>query len=143
MDIDHFKVINDTHGHINGDHVLAALGATLNEAFPDDTVVRFGGEEFCILVCNLTEEAVLQKTELLRQEIERLDPVGVKVSISSGIVGSKQHPGLTLSEYISYADQALYKAKELGRNRVCINKNGGLHLSPYQSNSPVSQNIKS
>lgn len=142
IDIDHFKVINDTHGHINGDHVLAAMGTTLNSSFPDDTVVRFGGEEFCILACNISEGAILQKMELLRQEIEQLEPVGVKVSISGGIVGSQQHPGFSLSEFIAYADQALYKAKESGRNCVFINKNGDLNQSPYQDNAPTNQSIK-
>ena len=141
IDIDHFKVINDTHGHINGDHVLAALGATLNKAFPDDTVVRFGGEEFCALISNLTEDEMLQKAEILRQEIEVLNPVGVNVSISAGIASSLEHPDLSLSEFIACADEALYKAKDLGRNRVCINKDDGLHLSPYQNIAQKAQNI--
>lgn len=140
IDIDHFKVINDTHGHINGDHVLAALGATLNKTFPNDTVVRFGGEEFCALVSHLSEKEILQKTETLRQEVEVLNPAGVKVSISAGVAGNQEHPGLSLSEFIAAADEALYKAKELGRNRVCVNKEGGLYLSPCQN---MAQNAQS
>jgi two-component system cell cycle response regulator len=131
IDIDHFKQINDSRGHITGDHVLAALGKLLNAAFPDDMVVRFGGEEFSILIRNAGVEEVLQRAERLRRQVEQARPAGVPVTISIGLAGVDDHPDLHISDFLARADKALYMAKETGRNRICIATPEGPQLSPW------------
>jgi two-component system cell cycle response regulator len=135
IDIDHFKHINDTLGHITGDHVLAALGNTLNEYFPNDMVVRFGGEEFCVLVRQADVKQMLPRVEKLRRQIETLRPAGVDITISIGLAGSEDHPNLHVSDFLMQADKALYLAKETGRNRVCIATSEGPQLSPWHDTS--------
>lgn len=129
IDIDFFKKINDNLGHITGDHVLAELGAKLNESFPNDMVVRFGGEEFSVLMINKTEEEALLKAEKLRIDIEKLAPADVKLTISLGLASTKDHSDCDLTQILAMADKALYYSKENGRNRVSINLPEGIKLS--------------
>ena len=129
IDIDFFKKINDTLGHITGDHVLAELGAKLNKAFPNDMVVRFGGEEFSILMINQTQAETLKKVETLRKDIEKLNPADVKITISIGLASMQDHPESDLTQILALADKALYHSKETGRNRVSINLPEGIKLS--------------
>ena len=130
IDIDFFKKINDTLGHISGDHVLAELGNKLNQSFPLDMVVRFGGEEFAVLMINLSQEEALQKAENLRKEVAKLKPANVDLTISLGLSSMQDHPDSNLTQLLSLADKALYHSKELGRNRVSINLKDGIQLSP-------------
>ncbi|WP_455216807.1 GGDEF domain-containing protein, partial [Kaarinaea lacus] len=132
IDIDHFKSINDTYGHITGDHVLAAMGDILRQTYPDDMVVRFGGEEFCILARCYSREDILKKAEQLRIDVANLNPAGVNVTISIGLAGTDDHPDLPVNEFIRQADLALYYAKENGRNQVCFTSTEGPQFSPYQ-----------
>lgn len=118
LDIDHFKHINDKYGHITGDHMLAALGDLLNQTFEDAMVVRFGGEEFAVLMPNTTNEQASEKAEVLRQRVEALNPEGIPITISIGLAALADHPGSKLSKLLSLADKALYAAKNSGRNRV-------------------------
>lgn len=134
IDIDHFKTINDTLGHITGDHVLSELGNKLNNSFPNDMVVRFGGEEFCILIANTPAETMLEKAENLRSEIEKLRPAGVNITISIGLANTEEHPNQSLTRFIALADKALYHSKENGRNRVTIYTKEGCIASPWQAN---------
>ena len=120
MDIDHFKKINDLLGHLTGDHVLAGIGNQLNESFPDDMVIRFGGEEFSIILKNTTAEQAAQRAEKLRQHIEELRPANVDVTVSIGVACTADHTNADMTKLLSYADKALYNAKETGRNRVCV-----------------------
>ena len=131
IDIDFFKNINDTLGHITGDHVLAELGALLNASFPNDMVVRFGGEEFSVLMINKTQEEALQKAEALRKDIEKLNPADVRLTISLGLASMKDHPDCDLTQILALADKALYFSKETGRNRVSINLPDGIKLSEF------------
>ena len=132
IDIDHFKTINDTLGHITGDHVLAEMGATLNTHFPDDMVVRFGGEEFCILVSKMQVEDMLDKAEKLRQVIENLHPADVSITVSIGLASTEDHPDESLTRFIALADKALYFAKQNGRNQVAIYTQEGAQSSPWE-----------
>ncbi|MEJ2508082.1 MAG: diguanylate cyclase [Gammaproteobacteria bacterium] len=125
IDIDHFKQINDNLGHITGDHVLAALGELLNETFPDALPVRFGGEEFCVLLPKVGRAEALAQAETLRATVETLNPADVAVTISVGLAGSDEHPGLPLTRFLALADKALYEAKAAGRNRVAVYEAGG------------------
>lgn len=120
IDIDNFKRINDTLGHITGDHVLAALGETLNTSFSDSLVVRFGGEEFCVLMPRTTREHALARADALRRTVEALQPADVPVTISIGVTCCGDHPELPLTRLLSLADKALYRAKENGRNQVYL-----------------------
>lgn len=122
VDIDHFKLVNDTHGHGAGDAVLTRMGQILKEAFYEtDVVGRYGGEEFIILLPRAQKEGVIRKAENLRQRIEReviKSGFGeLKFTVS---IGLSQYPvnGQRADVLIEKADQALYQAKETGRNRV-------------------------
>ena len=129
IDIDFFKKINDTLGHITGDHVLAELGTKLNKTFPNDMVVRFGGEEFSILMINKSQAEALKKVETLRKDIEKLNPADVKITISIGVASMQDHPECNLTQILALADKALYHSKETGRNRVSVNLPEGIKLS--------------
>ena len=131
IDLDHFKLINDTLGHITGDHVLAEIGNKLNATFPDDMVVRFGGEEFCILFYEPDYEQAVRRAEQLRKDIEVLKPVGVDVTVSIGMCCSDDHPDLPLTRFLNLADKALYLSKESGRNQTSVNTMEG----PLQVNT--------
>ena len=131
IDIDNFKQINDKLGHITGDHVLAEIGETLNQWFPQEMVVRFGGEEFCVLVKNLTADAMLEIAEKLRHHVQQQQPAGVDITVSLGLASTDDHPDQHLSEFLNKADQALYHSKERGRNRASICTSEGPQESPW------------
>jgi two-component system cell cycle response regulator len=116
-DIDHFKQVNDTHGHQAGDDILREVAAIMRRNCRDfDTVGRFGGEEFALVLPGMDEHAVVQAGERLRQLVESGDtsiPVTVSIGAAAAPPGLKQ-PGLL----IAAADAALYRSKREGRNRV-------------------------
>ncbi len=134
IDIDNFKKINDSLGHITGDHVLSELGTKLNQAFPNDMVVRFGGEEFSVLIKNKTPAEALKVAETLRKDVEKLKPVNVDLTISVGLASMQEFPESSLTQILSLADKALYHSKETGRNRVSYNLSEGIKLSPLHDN---------
>jgi diguanylate cyclase (GGDEF)-like protein len=123
LDLDHFKRINDDHGHPMGDAVLAAMCETMSQALRTiDRVGRLGGEEFAILLPATMLPDGLQVTERLRAVIighdwESLAP-GLSVRFSAGI--SVSLPGDTLQAIIKRADDALYHAKRMGRDQVSV-----------------------
>ena len=124
LDIDHFKGINDNCGHKEGDAVLQKLATLLlSHTRVDDIVCRYGGEEFLIVLPNVNAEIAFQVAERWRRSFVGLTmplvPVEIKFTLSCGI---SEFPidGHTKEELISTADQALYRAKEMGRNRVVI-----------------------
>ena len=133
IDLDNFKEINNSLGHITGDHVLAELGSKLNQSFPEDMVVRFGGEEFSILMKNQNLKEALQKTEKLRKEIEKLKPANVELTVSIGLASMQDHPDSSLTKILALADKALFQSKDTGRNRVSINTPEGIKLSILHS----------
>jgi two-component system, cell cycle response regulator len=120
IDIDHFKKINDNQGHLTGDRVLAALGTMLKLMLQDAAVIRFGGEEFAVLLPHHERKAAMERTEAVRQGAERLHPDKVSFTVSVGLAGSMDHPGADLNALIGLADRALYASKAAGRNRACI-----------------------
>ncbi len=113
IDLDHFKRINDTEGHLTGDQVLMAMGEVLNQRFNDGLAVRFGGEEFVVIAHG---EEIPKRAEELRQTVETLNPSGIRVTVSLGLAAAYEHPGKDLNTLIGYADKALYAAKKAGRN---------------------------
>ncbi|MCK5724928.1 MAG: response regulator [Gammaproteobacteria bacterium] len=134
IDLDNFKDINNSLGHITGDHILAELGSKLNQSFPEDMVVRFGGEEFSILMKNQSLKEALQKTEKLRKEIEKLKPANVELTVSIGLASMQDHPDSTLTQILALADKALFQSKDTGRNRVSVNLPEGIKLSILHNN---------
>lgn len=125
IDIDHFKRINDNLGHLVGDHVLAAMGDLLNRHFPDGMAVRFGGEEFAVLLPRVMRKDALRRAEAVRADAEALQPEGVTFTISIGVAGAEDHPNANLNTLLGLADKALYASKGMGRNAVSYTPPGG------------------
>jgi two-component system cell cycle response regulator len=121
IDLDHFKRVNDSKGHLMGDQVLMALGKLLNRYFSDSLIARFGGEEFVVLAHGPEMPA---RAEELRMAVETLDPAGIEVTVSIGLACVNDYPGDDLNTLLGHADQALYAAKNAGRNQVYVNGKG-------------------
>ena len=118
VDVDHFKSINDNHGHAVGDDVLTKVATTLREtARETDHVCRYGGEEFCILLPHVDIDGVAVASERFRNAIAALEIEQLKVTASLGC-SSVEFGADSPAAMIDQADQALYAAKENGRNRV-------------------------
>ncbi|MFT3821822.1 MAG: GGDEF domain-containing protein [Rubrivivax sp.] len=125
LDVDHFKRVNDGHGHAAGDQVLRTVaGALLESVRPMDLVARIGGEEFAIILPNCPAAFGATVAERIRRRVERgpvaVGPAGpsVTVTISIGGAFAPQWVRSTPTLWIERADQQLYKAKALGRNLV-------------------------
>ena len=119
-DIDHFKKVNDIHGHLSGDTVLKEVSQFIMEMVREsDTVARWGGEEFAILLPNTTLHNAKQVAEKIRKHIEKASSASIcQVSISCGV--SELLEDDTQISWFKRADEALYEAKASGRNRVCF-----------------------
>jgi len=120
-DIDHFKIINDTYGHLAGDRVIKALAAKLRMATREsDHAARYGGEEFAVILTETTKESAILIAERLRSEIESMDITyggnSISITMSFGIADLTDNKQADIDELISRADKALYQAKEQGRN---------------------------
>jgi diguanylate cyclase (GGDEF)-like protein len=123
FDADHFKRINDRHGHPAGDAVLRQLGAALSLTFRQvDVVARVGGEEFAVLLPSSTLAAAAAVAERLRRLVESqpamFEGAPIGCTVSAGIAAIDEGETLDLDTLIKRADQALYAAKAKGRNRV-------------------------
>jgi len=124
IDADHFKSLNDTHGHMAGDHVLRRIGALLHDSFrQSDTSGRYGGEEFVVILPETDIEAAQTKIESLRQIVAdtpmKLGARGeqVQVTISAGLACFPDD-GLNAADLFALADERMFQAKREGRNRV-------------------------
>lgn len=124
IDIDHFKKVNDTHGHLTGDLVLKAVAKKLQQGCREDAqVFRYGGEEFVILMPGANLQKARHIADVLRRSIEKVvvkdrrsGTVLGDVTVSIGV--SQKTENESSSELVARADELLYKAKNLGRNRV-------------------------
>jgi len=124
MDLDHFKQINDTHGHPAGDHVLVQLTKKMTDAIrTEDLFARFGGEEFVLLLRECPHERALSIAERLRRVAEKLDlafsKAPLQASLSIGVATLRDSNYGAAEALLEAADKALYAAKQSGRNRVC------------------------
>ena len=119
VDLDHFKKVNDTHGHSTGDSVLKAVAGLLLKIFRgSDTAIRFGGEEFVILLPHCNGEEATARAESLRSQISALCPNSIPITASIGISQTSPTIQLGFEELFMTADKAVYAAKTNGRNCV-------------------------
>jgi len=121
LDIDHFKRINDTYGHPVGDLAIKAVASVCNKALrPQDILARYGGEEFVIALPHTDAEGAGTVAERIRQAVEQIEiaaePGPVRFTVSIGV--STYRRDLPFEQIVGRADQALYQAKQTGRNRV-------------------------
>jgi diguanylate cyclase (GGDEF)-like protein len=125
LDIDHFKLLNDTHGHHAGDLALSAFARTLiNNVRRADLAARYGGEEFVVVMPNTSAEEAFMVAEKIRLAVEGTDVrlpgrQDVRLAVSIGVAAYPEHTK-SASELFSLADDALYRAKRTGRHRTCV-----------------------
>ena len=135
LDIDRFKSINDSHGHLAGDHVLREVASCMARCLrPMDTVARYGGEEFAIILPNCRPAFGLAVAERIRKTVAALSiPVSpllsLQVTISIGGAYAPEWVRSTTDLWIERADKQLYQAKSEGRNQVCLDQPRELSVS--------------
>ncbi|MDH5435347.1 MAG: diguanylate cyclase [Gammaproteobacteria bacterium] len=124
IDLDHFKLVNDNHGHAVGDIVLKETGELLQSfCREEDMVARFGGEEFVVILGHCDLDNAKTKAERLRKSLMALKPHGLTVTASIGLTTLPEEV-VGFDDLFKMADAAVYEAKETGRNRVCVNTQG-------------------
>jgi diguanylate cyclase (GGDEF)-like protein len=134
IDVDHFKLVNDRHGHLHGDRVLALIADSLSSALRNaDALVRFGGEEFLVILPHTPLHDAATRAESIRARIDQMaitTPRQLHVTISIGVCAVSQLPQADIESLLGGADEALYAAKHGGRNRVRTHRVGGagIHL---------------
>ena len=124
LDVDHFKMINDTYGHLTGDHVLQEVTQRIIRAVRGyDSVGRYGGEEFLIVLPGCSREQIDHSAERVRSMVDSgpvlVDGSAISVTVS---IGAAVMTSATISdiEMLAAADAALYRAKQIGRNRTVL-----------------------
>jgi len=138
IDIDHFKKVNDTHGHPAGDEVLKAVAQALQECIrPMDTVARFGGEEFAMILPNCAPSFAQAVAERIRMKVQvaaiTIAPgETVRTTVSIGGAFAPQWVRSSPLLWVERADQQLYRAKSEGRNRACLEQPAVSFVSPEE-----------
>jgi diguanylate cyclase (GGDEF)-like protein len=125
-DIDHFKEYNDTYGHLAGDDCLKQVAQTLSSSLkrPSDLVARYGGEEFAVILPQTNLEGALKVAELMQMAIQQLQvphtqsPVTSHITLSIGVASTTPLPQNPATTLLDMADNALYLAKQRGRNQI-------------------------
>ena len=138
IDIDHFKKVNDAHGHPAGDEVLKHVAHTLQDCIrPMDTVARFGGEEFAMILPNCPPSFAQAVAERIRIRVQSMTiPISpsdtVRVTVSLGGAFAPQWVRSSALLWVERADQQLYRAKTEGRNRACLEQPAVSLVSPEE-----------
>lgn len=127
LDLDHFKLVNDSHGHLLGSRLLVEMAAVIQRAVrPKDLVFRYGGDEFSVMLEKTLEPDAMMVAERLRASVERhpfLVREGVRATVTMSVgVGVYPQHGTTARDIIASADAAMYEAKRSGKNRVAMGK---------------------
>ena len=142
-DIDLFKSINDRYGHSQGDDVICRVAETLHQSLRStDTVCRYGGEEFCIILPGIDMDQAIEMADRARENIAQLvfadesDNTPATITSSFGVASIEHQPG-TLAQLIDRADKALYRSKHTGRDRVTAWLPGQTGHNQTVSNNPV------
>ena len=127
LDIDYFKLYNDTYGHVKGDEILKQVAHMLTESVrSNDIVIRYGGEEFLVLLTNVTAAVAESVCQRIHQQLDSLNlphkasKVSDHVTISMGLCHQNKENTFTMDKLIQQADASLYKSKEAGRNRTTL-----------------------
>ncbi len=126
IDIDHFKLYNDTYGHISGDQALIKIAEVIKGVIrrPEDIAARYGGEEFVVMLMNTNSEQAIVIAEDIRRNIEDLGiengDAKTPITVSLGVSSVVPEDRISAKELILTADRALYKAKEDGRNKTIV-----------------------
>ena len=132
LDVDHFKAFNDTFGHEAGDVVLRGVAECLQQSVrSEDVICRYGGEEFVVILPEISEEHALERADAIRRHVSNLrvkyrGEALRQISISVG-VAMYPHPARDTADLLRMSDQALYDAKHAGRNRIHVAGSGSLH----------------
>ncbi len=122
FDIDHFKRVNDTFGHLAGDHILKEVAQLATSRLrPDDVVARYGGEEFAVVLPETKRGGAVHIAELLREKVAeaQFEFEAEKISVTVSLGVSQLRSNATVTEFIKEADKLLFRAKNAGRDRVC------------------------
>lgn len=141
IDVDHFKKVNDVHGHPAGDQVLKSLAALLGrEVRASDAACRYGGEEFILLLPGMDGKTAVMRADAWREAFSRTvvvhDGTSIQATISIGIASFPEH-GSSLGELTRCADLALYEAKHHGRNRVVLCREASEAQLPAIASAPT------
>lgn len=124
FDIDHFKIINDTYGHQVGDVMLRHVAGWIRKGFPEEKIVRFGGDEFTLFPTGLSDREIGARVKIvmdgLRDSLYRIEGLEIHATISVGCAISS--PCSTYHDLVRLSDKALYQAKKQGRNQLVILK---------------------
>jgi diguanylate cyclase (GGDEF)-like protein len=126
IDIDHFKVFNDTYGHLAGDQALIRIAEAIKDVIrrPGDLAARYGGEEFVVMLMNTNGEVVEIVAEKIRRKVEELgiknEKINTVLTVSLGVASIIPNDKMAAEKIIDSADKALYKAKEDGRNKIVV-----------------------
>lgn len=122
FDIDDFKKINDTYGHVTGDYILKRVAEISSKILKDDFVCRYGGEEFVIIINDKNEESLLDKLEELRTNIEKeafvFNDTKIHITITVGAI--KYVEGISIEKWVDLADEKMYIGKKTGKNKVVL-----------------------
>jgi len=141
IDIDNFKLINDTKGHGSGDEALIFLANNLRNVFGDsDTIYRVGGDEFCVILVNANSQKVLKLGQRLMQQIREKSADFVGLTLSAGI--AMIEPEINADELVSRADSALYAAKAAGKDQCFLYRNDSEELVIIRSEAEWFPRIK-
>src|SRR5699024_8834835 len=133
IDIDHFKRVNDQHGHLMGDEVLSQVGDLLTRSCRnEDFAVRFGGEELLLVLPGCPLEVATRRAEQLRSALESLQPAGLSITASLRVTAAEPGDNASLEDVIRTADRAVKEAKDMGRNRVVSLRPGKKPLIRYR-----------